>query len=96
MIHDKVIEQFDSKIVALSYKYDTQSRFLLELLNIDKQLYRLTYDFNIYDWQKIQSDEFLENKDSIEGVNTLDRDIRKKQYLLSRVEKYLEWKRNNK
>jgi hypothetical protein len=96
MVQDSVTEMFDKKINSLAYRFDPNSQGQKEMLKLDKQLYQLTNDFTLYDWSKVQSKEFIENRDTIQGVTSFDRDYKKKQYLLTRVEKYLEWKANNK
>ena len=96
MVQDSVTEMFDKRISSLAYRFDAHSKGQVEILTLDKQLYQLTSDFNLYDWSKVQSKEFIENRDTIQGVTSFDRDYKKKQYLLTRVEKYLEWKANNK
>jgi len=95
MLQDSVTEMFDKRISSLSYKFDAYSKGQVEILTLDKKLYQLTNDFSLYDWNKVQSKDFIENRDTIQGVTSFDRDYKKKEYLLTRIEKYLEWKSNN-
>ena len=88
MIHDEVTEIIDRKIVGLSYSDDSNARGLLKIANLDKQIHRLVDGFSLKDWQSIHTDKYFQEKDSIQGFNSIEKEYKKKLLLLEKVQRY--------
>ena len=88
MIHDAVTEMLDRKIVGLSYSQDINSRGLLKIANLEKQIHRIVDSFTLRDWKMVQTDEYFKEKDSIQGVSNAEKEYKKKLLLLEQVQRY--------
>ena len=89
MINDEVIQMLDKKISILSYSHDINSRGLLKIAKLEKQIHRIVYDFSLKDWRSIHTDEYFKKKDSIEGVNNIEKEYKKKLHLLESAENHI-------
>ena len=80
-IFEKINQQFDNQIYK--YSLDEDTIHLAHRSKLHKQLFNLTFDFTLEDWNKIRTPKYWNTLDSIKDED------KKKEFTLQCVKYYL-------